>query len=259
MRPIILIPARLASTRLPRKPLAPINGLAMIVHVLARAREAEIGPVAVAVSEQEVADVVKDAGGTVVMTDPDLASGSDRIHAALQELDPGGSHDVVINLQGVFAPWSRQTFCAKCCGHWVRPIMTSAPLPRSSSTRPNGPIPNVTKVVMADPAGEAIAKAFYFTRATCPAGEGPLYHHIGLYSYRRDALDRFVKLPPSSLERRERLEQLRALEAGMTIGVVLTDEIPLGVDTPADLEKVRRLMAEGHLSAKRWRQGVKGD
>ena len=240
--PIVVIPARLAATRLPDKPLADINGEPMIVHVWRRALEAEIGPVIVAAAEQVVADAVRAAGGDAVLTDPDLPSGSDRIHRALEEADPAGRHDAVINLQGdlpTIDPASVRAALAPLADGAVD-IATLAAVITRVEERDS---PNVVKAVVGLGEGQAIGRALYFTRATAPWGDGPLYHHIGLYAYRREALARFVALPPGVLERREKLEQLRALEAGMRIDVALVDTVPLGVDTPADLDRAREILA----------------
>jgi 3-deoxy-manno-octulosonate cytidylyltransferase (CMP-KDO synthetase) len=238
--PIILIPARLGSTRLPGKVLADIAGLPMIVHVLRRAQEAELGPVAVACGEAEVAEAVERAGGIAVLTDPDLPSGSDRIHAALQSLDPAGRHDVVINLQGDL-PAIDPSYLAKV----LRPLELGydiGTLVAPVTSAEEALSPSVVKCVCAFPEGVEVAPALYFSRNPVPGGEGPLWHHIGIYAYRREALGQFVSLPPSALEQREKLEQLRALEAGMRIGAVRVPGAPFGVDTPADLEHARRLL-----------------
>ncbi len=240
MTPIILIPARLGSTRLPGKVLADIAGLPMIVHVLRRAQEAELGPVAVACGEAEVAEAVERAGGIAVLTDPDLPSGSDRIHAALQSLDPAGRHDVVINLQGDL-PAIDPSYLAKV----LRPLELGydiGTLVAPVTSAEEALSPSVVKCVCAFPEGVEVAPALYFSRNPVPGGEGPLWHHIGIYAYRREALGQFVSLPPSALEQREKLEQLRALEAGMRIGAVRVPGAPFGVDTPADLEHARRLL-----------------
>ncbi|WP_417827617.1 3-deoxy-manno-octulosonate cytidylyltransferase [Thalassospira sp.] len=238
--PVVVIPARMASTRLPNKPLADICGDPMIVQVWRRATEAGIGPVLVACAEQEIADAVTAAGGTAVLTDPDLPSGSDRVHQALQTFDPDGKFDAVVNVQGdlptieaadiraVFDPLNDPNV----------DIATLAAEIKRDEERTN---PNVVKAVAAFGNGR-VARALYFTRATAPYGDGPLYHHIGLYTYRREALDRFVALPPAELEQREKLEQLRALENGMVIAVALVDGVPLGVDTPEDLERARQVL-----------------
>jgi len=241
--PIILIPARLGSTRLPGKPLADICGVPMIVHVLRRALEADLGPVAVACAEAEIADVVRDAGGTAVLTDPDLPSGSDRIFAALQQIDPERLHDVVINLQGDLPAIDPALLTAVC-----RPILI--PRERFDITTLVAPITSpaeaeassVVKCACAFEGDADIAPALYFSRARMPWGDGPLWHHIGVYAYRREALARFVALPESPLERREKLEQLRALEAGLRIGVARVAQAPFGVDTPADLDHARRVL-----------------
>ena len=235
--PLILIPARMASTRLPGKPLADIHGLPMIVHVWRRAREANVGRVAVAAAEKEIAEAVTRAGGEAVLTSPDHPSGSDRIFEAMTKLDREKRHDVVVNLQGdlpTLDPVLVRAVAAASQSSGAD-IATLATEIRNDSERTN---PNVTKAIVALE-GDSQGRALYFTRATAPWGEGPLYHHIGIYAYRRAALERFVKLPPSPLEKREKLEQLRALEAGMTIIVKIVDAAPLSVDTPADLERAR--------------------
>lgn len=237
MKPIILIPARMGSTRLPGKPLADIGGRPMIVHVVERAWAANIGPVAVATDSEEIAAAVAKAGARAVMTRADHPSGSDRIHEALRFLDPDGRATAVVNVQGdlpTVAPADIAAALAPLADEAVD-IATLAAEIRQGSERTD---PNIVKVVGTEVAPRRL-RALYFTRATAPFGEGPLYHHIGLYAYRRAALERFVALPPSPLERRERLEQLRALEAGMRVDVVLVDGVPLGVDTPAQLEEAR--------------------
>ncbi|MDH3702378.1 MAG: 3-deoxy-manno-octulosonate cytidylyltransferase [Alphaproteobacteria bacterium] len=241
-QPIILIPARLASTRLPDKPLADIAGDPMIVQVWRRSMEAAVGRVVVAAAEQVIVDAVIAAGGEAVLTDPGLPSGSDRIHAALTAIDPDGTHDAVINVQGdlpTIEPVAIRAALAPLDDDAVDIATIAAEISREEE-RDN---PNVVKVVVGLAAGERRGRALYFTRATAPSGDGPLYHHIGLYAYRRAALDRFVALPPGILETREKLEQLRALEAGMRIDVALVDTVPLGVDTPADLERAREILA----------------
>lgn len=246
MNPIVLIPARLASTRLPDKPLADIGGKPMIAQVLARAEEAGLGPVLVAAGDVPIVEAVEAAGGRAVLTDPALPSGSDRIWAALEAVDPDGAHDVVINLQGDLPTISR-TLLACILEPLADPEVDIATLVAEITDEEEKTNPNVVKAVMALPtegsgAGK-VGRALYFTRATAPTGEGPLYHHIGIYGYRRAALKRFVSLPPSPLEVRERLEQLRALENGMVIGARVVDEVPAGVDTEEDLEKARRDIA----------------
>lgn len=239
--PIVVIPARMASARLPGKPLADIAGRAMILHVMDRAREAGVGRVVVACSEEEVAAAVRADGGEAVMTDPDLPSGSDRVHAALCAIDPERRHDIVVNLQGDLPTIEAETTRAV-----IRPlsdpgvdIATATVAIVRDEERTN---PNVVKAVCAFPPGASVTRALYFTRATAPTGSGPLYHHIGIYAYRRAALERFVSMPPGILESRERLEQLRALEAGMRIDIALVDAAPLGVDTPEDLERARTIL-----------------
>jgi 3-deoxy-manno-octulosonate cytidylyltransferase (CMP-KDO synthetase) len=236
---LVLIPARLASARLPGKPLADIAGMPMIVHVLRRAEAARIGPVAVATDSEAIAAAVEKAGGRAVMTRSDHVSGSDRIFEALATL--GGEPRIIVNVQGDL-PTLRPDDVRAALDPLADPqvdIATIAAEIREPSERSN---PNVVKVV-GTPLSPRRLRALYFTRATAPSGDGPLYHHIGLYAYRRAALERFVKLAPSPLEARERLEQLRALEAGMRIDVAIVDAVPLGVDTPADLERARALLS----------------
>jgi 3-deoxy-manno-octulosonate cytidylyltransferase (CMP-KDO synthetase) len=245
-RPVILIPARMASTRLPGKPLADIGGLAMIVQVLRRAEEADLAPVWVACDDRAVEAAVVAAGGRAVMTRADHPSGSDRIFDALTHIDPDGKFDAVVNVQGdlptLDAALPRRALAL--LGDPSVDIATLAAEIEEPSERTN---PNVVKAVASAAAGADHGRALYFSRATVPwserPGEEPLWHHIGLYAYRRDALARFVTLPPSPLEVRERLEQLRALEAGMRIEVAFVDTVPLGVDTPADLERARDILA----------------
>jgi len=237
---IILIPARMASTRLPGKPLADIAGEPMIVHVWRRALEASLGPVWVATDSHEIAAAVEKAGGRAAMTRGDHASGTDRIHEALQQADPERRVDIVVNVQGdepTLNPGDLAAAVALLSDLSVD-IATLAAAIVEAHERSD---PNVVKVV-GTPVGPGRLRALYFTRAAAPAGEGPLYHHIGLYAFRRAALERFVALPPSPLEQRERLEQLRALEAGMRIDVAIVDSVPLGVDTPADLETARAVL-----------------
>jgi 3-deoxy-manno-octulosonate cytidylyltransferase (CMP-KDO synthetase) len=240
--PVILIPARMASTRFPGKPLAEINGEAMIVHVWRRAMEAELGPVFVACAEPEIARAVEAVGGDAVMTRPDHPSGSDRIFEALGAIDPGGRFDAVINLQGDLMTLDATLpgAAAALLDDAEVDIGTLAAVIADEAEIGD---PNVVKAVVSCDPGAPRGRALYFSRATVPPLPGPLYHHIGLYAYRRPALERFVKLPPSPLERRERLEQLRALEAGMRIDVALVDTVPLGVDTPDDLARAERILA----------------
>lgn len=239
--PLILIPARMAATRLPGKPLADIGGLPMIVHVLRRAEAAAIGRVAVATDATEIADAVRAHGGEVVMTRADHPSGSDRIFEAAEKLDGAAAHPVVINLQGDF-PTIQPGHIRAVLPPLVNPKVSISTLAAEIRTEEEATNPNVVKVI-GSPLGDDRLRALYFTRATAPYGDGPRYHHIGLYAYRREALARFVALPPSPLEQREKLEQLRALEAGMRIDVTIVGTVPRGVDTPADLETARRVLA----------------
>jgi 3-deoxy-manno-octulosonate cytidylyltransferase (CMP-KDO synthetase) len=237
---LIVIPARLASTRLPDKPLAELCGAPMIVQVFRRAKEAGIGPVLVAADGPEIAAAIREAGGEAVVTDPDLPSGSDRIFAALQSYDPGRRYEAIVNLQGdlpTIDPASVRAALAPLADPAVDIATLAARIARAEERTD----PNVVKAV-GSPIGSSRLRALYFTRATAPWGEGDLFHHIGLYAYRRAALERFVALPPSALEKREKLEQLRALEAGMRIDVEIVDTVPLGVDTPADLERARKIL-----------------
>jgi 3-deoxy-manno-octulosonate cytidylyltransferase (CMP-KDO synthetase) len=242
LNPIVVVPARMASTRLPGKPLADIHGAPMIVHVWRRAAEADVGPVVVACAEPEIAEAVEKAGGRAVLTRPDHPSGSDRIFEALERIDPEGRHDAVVNLQGDLPTLDPALVRAA-----LEPLRDGgvdiATLVAEIAVDEERTDPNVVKAAVGLAPGQRIGRALYFSRATVPWGEGPLYHHIGLYAYRRDALERFVTLDPGILERRERLEQLRALEHGMRIDAALVDTVPLGVDTPADLERARRLLA----------------
>jgi len=236
---LVAIPARMASVRLPGKPLAEIAGVPMIVQVWRRAVEAGVGPVLVACAEAEIAEAVTQAGGEAVLTDPELPSGSDRVHAAVAAFDPERRYDVVINLQGdlpTIDPAAIRLTLALLQDPAVD-ISTLAAEIREDYERT---APSVVKAVVSMPADGDRGRALYFTRVTAPSGDGPLYHHIGIYGYRRAALERFVALPPGHLERRERLEQLRALENGMRIDVGIVAEVPFGVDTPDDLERARR-------------------
>jgi 3-deoxy-manno-octulosonate cytidylyltransferase (CMP-KDO synthetase) len=241
-RNLVLIPARMASSRLPGKPLKDIAGLPMIVHVLRRAEEAAIGRVAVATDAPEIAEAVKAHGGEAVMTSPDHPSGSDRVFEAMEKLDPEGRAEIVINLQGDFPTISPQNI-RDVLPPLDDPAVDIATLAAEIHTEEESLAPSVVKAV-GSPLGGRRMRALYFTRATAPHGEGPRYHHIGLYAYRRAALERFVKLPPSPLELQEKLEQLRALEAGMRIDITIVDTVPRGVDTPADLETARRILAK---------------
>ena len=239
-RALVLIPARMAATRLPGKPLLDIAGLPMIVHVLRRAEAAGIGRVAVATDTPEIAAVVTAHGGEAVMTRPDHPSGSDRIYEALCKLDSRGEAEIIVNLQGDF-PTIRTGNISDVLGPLSDPAVDIATLAAEIHTEEEGLNPNVVKAV-GSPLGPRRLRALYFTRATAPWGDGPRYHHIGLYAYRRAALERFVALPPSPLERQEKLEQLRALEAGMRIDITIVDTVPRGVDTPADLETARQIL-----------------
>jgi 3-deoxy-manno-octulosonate cytidylyltransferase (CMP-KDO synthetase) len=240
MNPIVIIPARMASTRLPGKPLIDIAGVPMIVRVWAQAMKAGVGPVVVAAAESEIVDTVERAGGHAVLTHPGLPSGSDRIFAALEGLDPSGRYDTVINLQGdlpALDPAQIQAAAAALPGFDIATL--AAPIDNVHDRAD----PAVVKAVVNWDESGIKGRALYFTRVPAPGGEGPLFHHVGIYAYTRPALARFVALPPSPLEMREKLEQLRALEAGMTIAVVRVDEAPLSVDTPADLECARKILS----------------
>ena len=247
---IVMIPARLASTRLPDKPLADIHGAPMIVQVWRRAVEAGIGPVVVAAAEAAIVDAVAAAGGRAVLTDPAHPSGSDRIAEALNEIDPGRGFETVVNLQGDL-PTLEPAALRQVLAPLADPAVDIATLAVEIIRPEERSNPNVVKAAAAFPAaaapGAGVARALYFSRAPVPwagaADDLPLYHHIGIYAYRRAALERFVALPPGGLEQREKLEQLRALEAGMRIDVALVDTLPLGVDTPADLDRARELLA----------------
>lgn len=240
-RVLVLIPARMAASRLPGKPLADVGGRPMIVEVARRAVAAGIGRVAVATDAPEIADAVRAAGFEAVMTRADHPSGSDRIFEALGRLDPAGAVEIVVNVQGDLPTIAPQTIRSALVP-LAEPAVDIATLAAEITREEERADPNVVKVV-GSPAGEGLLRALYFTRATAPYGEGPLYHHIGLYAYRRSALARFVALPPSPLEQREKLEQLRALEAGMRIDVAVVDAVPHGVDTPEHLERARLLLA----------------
>jgi 3-deoxy-manno-octulosonate cytidylyltransferase (CMP-KDO synthetase) len=238
MNPIILIPARMASTRLPGKPLADIAGSPMIVRVWSQAMAAGIGPVVVAAAEQEIAAAIQAVGGRAVLTARDLPSGSDRIFAALQAVDPAAAHDVIVNLQGDL-PDLDPAYIGKVVEPLSDPAVDIATLAVEIDNDADRNDPNVVKPVVAWTADGRCGRALYFSRTLTPAGAGAVFHHLGIYAYRRSALARFVALPPSPLEKRERLEQLRALEAGMHVAVTRVDSVPLSVDTPADLAKAR--------------------
>jgi 3-deoxy-manno-octulosonate cytidylyltransferase (CMP-KDO synthetase) len=233
MNPIVIIPARMAATRLPGKPLADIGGAPMILRVLRQAEAAGIGPAAVAAGDAEIVRVVEAAGGRAVLTDPDLPSGSDRILAALGELDPAGAHDAVINLQGdmPFVDPQAPALCARLLAE--QPDCDIATLVAPEASPADRTNPDVVKAVLA-----ANGRALYFTRSTL-YGDGPIWRHVGIYGYRRAALEAFNAAPPSPLEQREKLEQLRALELGLSIWAAVTDTAPISVDSPADLDRAR--------------------
>lgn len=239
---LIVIPARMQATRLPGKPLADIAGKPMIVHVWERAMQAEAGRVAVATDSSEIYDAVRKAGGEAVMTRADHPSGSDRVFEAVCRLDPELDADVVVNLQGDL-PTLDPVLVAACLAPLHTKAADIATLCCEIKDEGERSNPNVVKVVGTPLAHPGHLRALYFTRATAPYGDGPLYHHIGIYAYRRHSLERFVSLPPSPLERREKLEQLRALEAGMRIDAAIVETVPLGVDTPEDLDRARRMLA----------------
>ena len=241
LKPLVVIPARMAASRLPGKPLADIHGEPMIVHVWRRAIAAGVGPVLVAAGDSEIAEAIEKAGGRALLTRPDHVSGSDRVWEAVESADPHGHHDVIVNLQGDL-PMLDPSAILRVLEPLADPkvdIGTIAIEIQDEAERDN---PNMVKAVAALGRDTPIARALYFTRARCPAGPGPHFHHIGIYAYRRAALQRFVGLPPARLEQWEKLEQLRALADGMRIDVALVDMAPFGVDTPADLERARALL-----------------
>ncbi len=242
MNPIIIIPARMEASRLPGKPLADIAGEAMIVRVWRQAVAAGVGPVLVAAAEPDIAAAIERAGGRAVLTDPALPSGSDRVHAALRKADPEGRFDAVINLQGDL-PALDPDAVRKVAGALSASGADIATLAAPIEDEADYDNPNVVKPVVAWDETGLRGRALYFTRGRAPSGAGPLFHHVGIYAFTRQALARFVSLPPSVLEIREKLEQLRALEAGMRIEVARIDAVPLSVDTPADLERARKLLA----------------
>lgn len=239
--PILLIPARMQAARLPGKPMADIAGKPMIVHVWQRATEAHLGRVVVAAAEQQIVDAIKNAGGEAVLTDADLPTGSDRIYQALTKLDPEKKHDAVINVQG-----DVPTLESK----YIRTAYETLQNSDADITTLITPITNeadiaasqIVKAIVELPEGKTTGRAHYFTRVPAPWGNGPHYCHVGLYAYRRDALEAFVKAPRSTLEKREGLEQLRALAIGLRIDASIVDTLPLGVDTPEDLEKARSVL-----------------
>lgn len=238
MTPIILIPARMKATRLPDKPLADIGGVPMIVRVLRQAEKAEAGPVVVAAGEPEIVAAVEAAGGKAVLTDPNLPSGSDRILAALRQFDPSGHYDTVINLQGDMPFVSPEVITATLAlmrDEAACDIATTVAAESSPADRSN---PDVVKAILSLNAAGTRGRALYFTRSTL-YGEGPIWRHIGIYGYRRSALERFTTAAPSPLEIRERLEQLRALELGLSLYAAVLESAPISVDTPADLDAAR--------------------
>ncbi|SLN25220.1 3-deoxy-manno-octulosonate cytidylyltransferase [Oceanibacterium hippocampi] len=239
---LIIVPARMASTRLPGKPLADILGEPMIVHVWRRAVEADVGPVVVACAEAEIADAVRAAGGHAVLTRPDHPSGSDRIEEAARIFDPDGRHETVINLQGDL-PTLDPAAIRAVVAPLDDPDVDIATLVAEIVDPEERDDPNAVKAVVSLAGGERQGRALWFTRLPAPGGEGPCWHHIGIYAYRRRALERFVALAPTPLEKRERLEQLRALEHGFHIAAAVVDTVPLGVDTPADLARIREIAA----------------
>jgi 3-deoxy-manno-octulosonate cytidylyltransferase (CMP-KDO synthetase) len=241
-RALVLIPARMAATRLPGKPLLDIAGVPMIVHVLRRAQAAQIGRVAVATDTPEIADAARSHGFEAVLTRAEHPSGSDRIYEALGALDPKGEAEIIVNLQGDFPTIAPENI-RDVLGPLADPTVDIATLAAEIHSEEEDTNPNVVKMV-GSPVSPGRLRALYFTRATAPWGDGPRYHHVGLYAYRRAALERFVALPPSPLERQEKLEQLRALEAGMRIDATIVGTVPRGVDTPADLEMTRQILAK---------------
>ena len=243
MNPLVLIPARMAATRLPGKPLADIGGQPMIVRAWRQAARSGL-PVAVAAGDPEIVEAIEAAGGVAVLTDPDLPSGSDRIRAALDAIDPDGRHDAVINLQGDM-PFADPGLAVACAGLLeAEPACDIATLVAREADASDRGNPDVVKAVLALPEGDRHGRALYFTRSTL-YGDGPVWRHVGLYGYRRAALERFCAAPPSPLERREKLEQLRALEMGLQIWAAVIDQAPLSVDSPADLDEARELAKNG--------------
>ena len=239
LNPVIIIPARLDSKRLPNKALAIIGDKPMILHVLHRAEQSGVGPVVVACGDQEIAEVTERAGGRAILTDPTLPSGTDRVFSALQKFDPEGKYDVIVNLQGDL-PLIDPKIIRTVLGPLNNPSIDISTLANEIRNNAEKEDRNIVKVAIGFAPGKEIGRAIYFSRVVVPAGDGPHYHHIGIYAYRRDTLEKFVALPESILEKREKLEQLRALEAGMRIDVSLGDTVTDGVDTPTDLERARR-------------------
>ena len=241
MNPIVVIPARMAATRLPGKPLADIGGQPMILRVWRQAMAADVGPVAVAAGDPEIVDLVRQAGGVAVLTDPALPSGSDRILAALAQVDPDGDHDVVINLQGDM-PFVEPSVLTACAGllRWT-PDCDIATVVAPESSPDDRANPDVVKAILAMAPPGDVGRALYFTRSQL-YGDAPVWRHVGIYGYRRAALERFNASPPSPLELREKLEQLRALELGLSIWAAVADKAPISVDTPADLKAARAVV-----------------
>lgn len=243
---IVVIPARMASTRLPGKPLADINGLPMIVQVWKRAIEADIGPVLVAAAEMEIARTVQAHGGDAIVTDPGLPSGSDRIAAALSLRDPGGKFSFVVNLQGDL-PTIDPLAVRRCLAGLTNDGVDISTIAAAITDEADVANRNIVKAIAPLSEDREAAFARDFLRDVGPE-HGPLYwHHIGIYAYRREALERFVHLPVSNREADRKLEQMRALDNGMKIAVVRVDTVPLGVDTPAELEAARRTLKAGRL------------
>ncbi|MBH89686.1 MAG: 3-deoxy-manno-octulosonate cytidylyltransferase [Magnetovibrio sp.] len=243
INPLVVIPARMSSTRLPGKPLADINGIPMIVQVWRRAIEADVGPVVVACAEQEIYDAISDVGGAAVLTNPNHPSGSDRVYEALCAYDTGADFDVIINIQGDL-PTIEPSAVRAVLQPLVDIEVDIATLVCEITDETEKNNPNVVKAVVSFPHNTKIGRALYFSRQRVPSGEGPLFQHIGLYAFRYEGLRRFIGLKPVPLERQERLEQLRAIEAGMRIDVALVDTVPLGVDTSDDLERARQILSK---------------
>lgn len=239
--PIIIIPARMASTRLPRKPLADIHGEAMIVHVWRRAMESGVAPVVVACDGEEIASVVLQAGGKAIITNPEHPSGSDRIWEALIKLEDGHGYDAIINVQGDLP--TIDSSAIRTAYHLLKdPSVDIATLAVAIRDDAEKTASHVVKAVFDLETYASHGRAYYFSRHPVPSGEGHLYHHVGLYAYRRDALEKYVRAKPTPLELREKLEQLRALALDLRIEVGVIDTVPLGVDTSQDLEKARALL-----------------
>jgi len=242
MNPIILIPARMASTRLPGKPLADIGGKPMIVHVMERALEADMGPVYVACGEEEIANAIDAVGGNAIITEADHQSGTDRIKEALEIIDSKGEFDTVINLQGDL-PTLQPNIVHDVLAPIKKGDFDMATLVHEISDEEEEQNPNVVKAVISlNKDDNSLGKALYFSRSPVPYGNAVCYHHIGIYAFKRDALEKFTSLPQSPLEKSEKLEQLRALENDMTIGVSVVNTVPFGVDTEEDLERARALL-----------------